>query len=43
MLTTESKESDKQKGIEAGASSYLIKPVPQDVLIKEVKKFLVNK
>ena len=43
MLTTESEDSDKQKGFEAGASSYLIKPVPQDVLIKEVKKFLVNK
>ncbi len=40
MLTTESEDSDKQKGFEAGASSYLIKPVPQDVLIKEVKKFL---
>jgi len=40
MLTTESNDSDKQKGFEAGASSYLIKPVPQDVLIKEVKKFL---
>lgn len=42
MLTTESEDSDKQKGFEAGASSYLIKPVPQDVLIKEVKKFLVK-
>ncbi len=40
MLTTESEDSDKQKGFEAGASSYLIKPIPQDVLIKEVKKFL---
>lgn len=40
MLTTECEESDKQKGFEAGASSYLIKPVPQDILIKEVKKFL---
>ena len=42
MLTTESEDSDKQKGFEAGASSYLIKPVPQDVLIKEVKKFLCS-
>ncbi|MBI5748615.1 MAG: response regulator [Nitrospinae bacterium] len=40
MLTTACEDSDKQKGIEAGASLYLIKPISQDVLIKEVKKFL---
>ncbi|MBI3815523.1 MAG: response regulator [Nitrospinae bacterium] len=40
MLTTESEDSDKQKGFERGASSYLTKPVSQDILIKEVKKFL---
>ncbi len=42
MLTTECEDSDKQKGIEAGVSLYLIKPIPQDVLIKEVKKLLGN-
>jgi two-component system chemotaxis response regulator CheY len=40
MLTTESEDSDKQKGLEKGASSYLTKPVSQDILVKEVKKFL---
>jgi len=40
MLTTESQESKKQQGKEAGASGWLVKPFVPDQLKDVVKKFV---
>lgn len=40
ILSSEEDEADKQKGSEAGASSYLVKPFKSAVLIREISKFL---
>jgi two-component system chemotaxis response regulator CheY len=40
ILSSEQEEEDKQKGIEAGASSYLVKPFKSAVLLDEISKFL---
>ncbi|MBI3392143.1 MAG: response regulator [Nitrospirae bacterium] len=40
MVTTESDEMDKKRGIEMGASAYLTKPVTKDRLAYEVAKLL---
>lgn len=40
MLTTESQESRKQEGKQAGASGWIVKPFTPDQLIGVVKKFL---
>ena len=40
ILSSEEEEKDKKLGIEAGASSYLVKPFKPDVLLGEVSKFI---
>lgn len=40
MLTTESRETNKQEGREAGASGWLVKPFTPQQLIEVVKKFV---
>lgn len=40
MLTTESQESKKQQGKEAGASGWLVKPFVPDQLKDVIKKFV---
>lgn len=40
MLTTESQESKKQEGKQAGASGWLVKPFTPDQLIGTIKKFV---
>jgi two-component system, chemotaxis family, chemotaxis protein CheY len=40
MLTTESQESRKQEGKQAGASGWLVKPFKPEELVDVVKKFV---
>lgn len=40
ILSSEKEETDKQKGREAGATSYLVKPFKSSVLLTEVSKLL---
>jgi two-component system chemotaxis response regulator CheY len=40
MLTTESEESKKQEGRQAGASGWIVKPFSPEELLGVVKKFL---
>jgi len=40
MLTTESQESKKQEGKQAGASGWIVKPFTPDQLVGVVKKFV---
>ncbi len=40
MLTTESDEEERERGLKTGASSYLTKPVSREVLMEEVGKYL---
>ncbi len=40
MLTTESQETKKQEGKQAGASGWLVKPFKPDELVEIVKKFV---
>ena len=40
ILSSEQEEDDRQRGISAGASSYLVKPFKSQVLVNEVAKFL---
>lgn len=40
ILTSEEADEDKNKGIEVGASSYLVKPFNASLLLKEVLKYL---
>jgi len=40
MLTTESDDEERERGLKAGASSYLTKPVSREVLMKELGKYL---
>lgn len=40
MLTTESQESRKQEGKQAGASGWIIKPFTPEKLIEVIKKFV---
>ncbi len=42
ILTSEEEEEDKQKGIQVGASSYLVKPFKPALLVNEVEKYLKN-
>jgi two-component system chemotaxis response regulator CheY len=40
MLTTESQETKKQEGKQAGASGWIVKPFKPDQLLDTVKKFV---
>jgi two-component system chemotaxis response regulator CheY len=40
MLTTESQESKKQEGKQAGASGWIVKPFSPEQLLDVVKKFV---
>lgn len=40
ILTSEEEEADRQKGMEVGANSYLVKPFQPAVLLTEVTKLL---
>ncbi len=40
ILTSEEEEEDKQKGVQVGADSYLVKPFKPAVLVSEVEKYL---
>ena len=40
ILTSEAEEEDRQRGIEVGASSYLVKPFKSSILLNEVSKLL---
>ena len=40
ILSSEEEEQDKQRGISAGASSYLVKPFKSNVLLSEVSRHL---
>ncbi len=42
ILTSEEEEEDKQKGIQVGANSYLVKPFKPALLVCEVEKYLKN-
>ncbi|MEW6248562.1 MAG: response regulator [Nitrospirota bacterium] len=40
MLTTEHEERERQRGFDAGAEAYLVKPVTQEQLAQEVRRIL---
>ena len=40
ILTSEAEEDDRQRGLEVGANSYLVKPFKSSVLLDEVSKYL---
>jgi two-component system chemotaxis response regulator CheY len=40
ILSSEEEEEDKKKGLEVGASSYLVKPFKSSVLLHEISKYL---
>jgi two-component system, chemotaxis family, chemotaxis protein CheY len=40
MVTTESESGDRQRGMEAGANVYLVKPTPPQVLLTQVAMLL---
>ncbi len=40
ILSSEEEEEDKQRGIEVGASSYLVKPFKSTILLREISKYL---
>ncbi len=40
ILTSEEGEDDKERGMEVGASSYLVKPFKSNLLLNEVTKYL---
>ena len=41
MLTTESQEDKKRKGLEAGAKAWLVKPFSPDQLLNAISKLIV--
>jgi two-component system, chemotaxis family, chemotaxis protein CheY len=41
MLTTESRESRKQEGMEAGANAWMVKPFQREQLLQVVTKFVL--
>ncbi|HKK21154.1 MAG TPA: response regulator [candidate division Zixibacteria bacterium] len=43
ILTSEEGEDDKERGMEVGASSYLVKPFKSNLLLSEVSKYLDKK
>ena len=40
ILSTEAKDSDKQKGFSVGASLYLVKPIDAAQLVESIKMLL---
>ncbi len=40
IITTETEARDKKKGFEAGANAYIIKPIPPDELVTNIKMLL---
>ena len=40
ILTSEEADEDRNKGMEVGASSYLVKPFKSSLLLEEVSKYL---
>ncbi|MDX9858144.1 MAG: response regulator [candidate division Zixibacteria bacterium] len=40
ILSSEEGEADRQRGIEVGATSYLVKPFKSQLLLSEVSKYL---
>ncbi len=40
ILSSEEGEEDRARGLETGASSYLVKPFKSDRLLSEVRKYL---
>jgi twitching motility two-component system response regulator PilH len=40
IISTKDEQTDKTWGLRQGAKSYLIKPVPEDTLIKEINQLL---
>jgi len=40
VLTSEEGEEDRRKGVDVGASSYLVKPFRSAILLEEVSKYL---
>lgn len=40
MLTSESEESDRRRGLDVGADSYLVKPFDPSAILAEAKKYL---
>jgi len=40
ILSSEEEEEDKQRGLTAGATSYLVKPFKSSVLLREISKFI---
>jgi CheY-like chemotaxis protein len=43
MLTTEGEERERQHGLDAGATAYLIKPVTQEQLAQAVRRTLASR
>jgi two-component system chemotaxis response regulator CheY len=42
ILSSEDREDDRIKGMEVGASSYLVKPFKSSLLLNEVSKYLTK-
>lgn len=42
ILSSEEDENDKERGIQVGANSYLVKPFKSSLLLQEVSKHLVK-
>lgn len=40
ILSSEEEQKDKDRGLEVGASSYLVKPFKPNVLLAEVEKYI---
>jgi len=43
ILSSEDGDNDKEKGLQVGASSYLVKPFNAEILLAEVSKYLKEK
>lgn len=43
ILSSEDGDNDKERGLQVGASSYLVKPFNAEILLTEVSKYLKEK